>query len=292
MYAATIDIIFMNSLHIPLKRGLKTFVKSPNMSTSLKLAGLCLAAFLVSSSVQATTYYIATNGNDSWDGSSPTYVSGTIGPFADFRPINWAAAHQLAPGDVLYVLGGIYDHTSDSPATALRIYGVAATQSNPIIISNYPGQYPVIYGSGPNNNTIDLRGDCWIKIIGLNETNAYRGAAFQSITNCEIAYCDIGGGNTNFGYIAPFSVSGSSQSNWVHNCTVHDALAAPVGDSTHCMTFGLFYSTTDWTSYNVIESNICYHAGHDTLSVYGPYNLLRNNFIHNENWFFRQDFRN
>jgi Right handed beta helix region len=252
---------------------------------------MCLAALLVSSSVQATTYYVATNGDDTWDGSSPTYVSGTTGPFADFGPINWSSANQLAPGDVLYVLGGIYYHTNDSTATALRIYGVNATQSNPIIVSNYPGQYPVIYGSGPNNNNIDIRSSSWIKIIGLNETNAYRGVSLQSVTNCEVAYCDFGGGNTNYGYMAPFTMYISSQLNWIHNCTIHDALAAPVGDSTHGFEVGNFYGTNDVSAYNIIESNVLFHAGHDVLGVCGPFNLIRGNFIHNEAWYYRQDFQ-
>ncbi len=51
----------------------------------------------------------------------------------------------------------------------------------------------------------------------------------------------------------------------------------------------MFYSTNDWTSYNILESNTCYHAGHDTLSCYGPSNVLSHNFIHNENWNFRTD---
>ncbi len=281
----------MNFLRIPLKRGVKTFAKLRSMSTFLKPAGLCLAAFLASISAQATTYYISTNGNDTWDGSSPTYAGGTAGPFADFRPINWASANQLAPGDILYVLGGTYDHSDDNVATCLRIFGAAATQSNPIIISNYPGQYPVINGSGRNNYAIALNGSSWIKIFGINVTNAYRGVALQSITNCEFAYCDFGGGDTNYGYLAPFTMYVSSQSNWIHKCIIHDALASPVGDSTHCFEVGNFYGTNDVSAYNIIESNVLYHAGHDVLGVCGPFNLIRGNFVHNEAWYYREDFQ-
>jgi hypothetical protein len=73
----------------------------------------------------------------------------------------------------------------------------------------------------------------------------------------------------------------------VHNCTIHDQTANPAAqDGGHLATFGLFYSTTDYTAFNIVESNICYHAGHDALSLYGPYNLARCNFVHNEPYYF------
>jgi hypothetical protein len=290
MVNASDNRISMNLKWSSLNCGFTLFLPSGRTMGALKPGWLSLPALLVAFSVHATTYYIATNGNDSWDGSSPTFVGGTTGPFADFGPINWSSAHQLAPGDFLYVLGGIYYHTNDSTATCLRIYNLTASKTSPVIVSNFLGQYPVIYGSGSNNSTIDLRNSSWIKIFGINETNAYRGTSFQSVTNCEIAYCDFGGGNTNYGYMAPFTMYISSQSNWIHNCTIHDALAAPVGDSTHCMEVGNFYGTNDVSAYNIIESNVLYHAGHDVLGVCGPFNLVRGNFIHNEAWYYRQDF--
>ncbi len=276
-----------------LRCGLKLCLQTGRIIGALTPGGLWLPVLLVTFSVHATTYYIATNGNNNYDGLAAAY-DGTHGPKQNFRDLmysetTYTSGCTLVPGDVVYVEGGTYDHTGDGVDTALRLSGAYGTQANPITISNYPGQYPVIYGSGPNANTIYLFSCSWVRIIGINETNAYRGAEFSSVRNCEIAYCDIGGGNTNLGYLQPFSMDTSSQSNWVHNCTVHDALAQPVGDSTHCMTFGLFFSTTDFTAYNIIESNTCYHAGHDVLSIYGPYNLVRNNFIHDENWYFRDD---
>lgn len=254
---------------------------------TLRLSILC--ALLLAVPAMATTYYVATNGNNSWDGSAPTYVSGTTGPFADFYPINWGSAHALQPGDTLYVRGGVWNHTNDGLNNRLLVANVSASQASPIVVSNYPGEYPIIYGSGPNNNAIQLTACSWVKIFGINVTNAYRSVLCFGVTNCEIAYCDFGGGDTSVGCcLAVFSMYSSSQSNWVHNCTIHDGGVDPtaVQGSGHSATFGLFYSTNDCTAYNIIESNNLYHAGHDTLSVYGQNNLVQYNFMHNEPWYF------
>jgi hypothetical protein len=246
---------------------------------------------------RATTYYVdVTNGNNSWSGTSSRHEGGMVGPWLNFAHINHGGTRQLQPGDVVYAMAGVLEHSGDSMATSLFLaplagHALGGTSNNPIVISNYPGAYFTISNSGRNVSTISLSHCSWIKIFGINETNAYRGACVQYCTNCEIACCDFGGGNTNFGNLCPFTMYNCSQSNWIHNNTVHDALATPVGDSTHCLTVGMFYSTNDWTSFNIIESNVCYHAGHDALSCYGPSNLIRNNFVHNENWYFRTDFQ-
>lgn len=259
----------------------------------LFLTLIVLMAAMVS---QATVYYVSTNGNNSWNGQAPAFVSGTTGPFLNFQNVNWAASHALAPGDVLYVRGGTYDHSGDGVGTCLRIFGVAATQGNPIIVSNYPGEYPVISGSGPNNNTIDLRGDAWIKIFGLNSTNAYRSVSFQGITNCEVAYCDIGGGNTNIGFLDECDVVNNSQCNWFHDDHIHHNLDTPLGElGIHNFVFGQFYSNStpgigwDATCSNIVENCVLNNAGHDTLAFYGQFNYAHGNLIHNEEWYFRGD---
>jgi hypothetical protein len=293
------DSMNVESKH--LKCPLKACVQQAKRIGALVLAALLPGMFLAPLSVHAATYYIATNGNDSWTGTAPAFASGTTGPWLTFTHINSFGVPGLNAGDVLYVRGGVYDHTSDSLATCIRLMNPAGTSNSPIIISNYPGETPIISNSGPNIATIGLgnyqNGGSWVKIFGINSTNAYRQFQAQFMTNCEIAYCDFGGDNTNYGYNCPFIMYNCSQSNWVHNNTVHDAISDPTAgngtngtaEGTHNMTFGLFYGPTDWTSYNIIESNTCYHAGHDTLSCSGPSNVLRNNFVHNEPWFYRYD---
>ena len=253
----------------------------------LALFSLCLAS-------QASVRYVyvgATTASDSNNGLT------TNTAYADFAPLNFGGAHTPVAGDVIYVLttnaDGSILNPGNSTALCIRNFGPSGTSGSPIIFSNYPGMYISLNGVGnqtANNDLLDIRGSSWLNIYGINVTNNYRVASFQSVTNCEIAYCDFGWSllppSISVAALQPFIMSISSQSNWVHNCTVHDAQAGQFSDSTHCMTFGTFVSSTDYTEGNIIESNICFHAGHDTLSVYGPYNLMRQNFVRNENWFF------
>ena len=44
------------------------------------------------------------------------------------------------------------------------------------------------------------------------------------------------------------------------------------------------YSTTDQTSFNIIEDSVLFHGGHHVLGVYGGFNIVRRNYFHNENW--------
>ncbi len=275
---------------------LRGFWTRAKLVCAVLVAVSCSELFLPSLSAQTnlvrgSTYYIATNGNDAWSGTAPAYVGGTTGPWLTFTHINYGGQPGLHPGDLVYVRGGVYNHGGDNLSTAIYLAGVYGTATSPVVISNYPGETPVIFGSGSNVGTISLTSVAWVKILGINSTNAYRQVYIQKATNCEFAYCNVGGGNTNIGYLQPFAMYGCSQSNWIHNNTVHDALAWPYGDSTHCLTVGMFFSTNDWTSFNILESNTCYHAGHDAFSCYGPSNVVINNFIHNENWFYRYDLK-
>ena len=72
-----------------LRCGLKLCFQRGRMIDAFKSSWLLLPALLITLPVHATTYYVATNGNDSWTGTSPTHVSGMTGPFADFAKFNY-----------------------------------------------------------------------------------------------------------------------------------------------------------------------------------------------------------
>ena len=47
-----------------------------------------------------TTFYVATNGNDAWNGLSPTYTGGINGPFASLAKAQLAARTKSSAGSV------------------------------------------------------------------------------------------------------------------------------------------------------------------------------------------------
>jgi hypothetical protein len=266
------------------------------------LAGLIFAPVMV----QAATYYVdVVHGNNSWTGASTNYAANNSGkgPWLNFANINYAGPHQLLPGDVVYAMPGVMDHSNDKAATSLFLspFGTNAssgTRSQPITISNYPGAYFTISNSGHTTPTINFQHCSWIRLFGINSTNAYLQPSFEYCTNCEVAYCNFGGGYAPlvFGGVctsAELTLNNYSCSNWIHNNVVHDSPGDPFADGGHNLTVGFFYEQgglcgclPDYSSYNIIESNVCYHSGHDTLSCYGPSNVVQYNLIHNENFFF------
>ncbi len=85
----------------------------------------------VASSLEAATYYVATNGND-------TTGTGAIGsPWATITK----GQSMLAPGDTLLVRGGRYYES-----VTLTNQGAVG---NPITIKAYPGETPVLDGTEP-----------------------------------------------------------------------------------------------------------------------------------------------
>lgn len=94
------------------------------------------------------TYYVATNGNDSNDGSvgSP-----------------WATTnHTLAAGDIVYIRGGNYN---------IRINpGQSGSSGNPITYAAFPNEIPLIQGVSATENIINITNVNWITVKGLHVT--------------------------------------------------------------------------------------------------------------------------
>jgi hypothetical protein len=96
------------------------------------------------------TYYVATaagGGDNSHNGLYPTDIGGANGPWLTLAN----AATHMAAGDTLYIRGGTYQE-----ATTWNSDG---TEANPITITNYPDENPIIDG---NNMTIPADEMAWI----------------------------------------------------------------------------------------------------------------------------------
>lgn len=113
----------------------------------------------------ATTYYVSTSGNDSYDGLAPSYGSASNGPFRTLQ----RAAYAVRPGDTVQIRGGIYQ--------AISGWATDGTESGPITITNYGGETVVIDGNGrtiPGNRDgilLQIFGD-WYKVSNLEVRNS------------------------------------------------------------------------------------------------------------------------
>lgn len=80
----------------------------------------------------------------------------------------------------------------------------------------------------------------------------------------------------------------NSTYNWIHHCTFHDGgYYTSTVDGGGIFELGNEASTTgtDDTNYNVVENSIFYHGGHHVFGLHNLYNVVRNNIMHNEQFF-------
>ncbi len=157
---------------------------------------LCLSI----GNLMANTYYVSNTGNDTNDGSINT----------PFRTI----AHLLSiiqPGDNAYIRSGTYN-LNQSTSTS-------GTQNAPIHISAYPGEHPVLVGSGniSNGDMFRLRHN-WYILKNLEFKDGTAGlritsnASHDSIINCQ---------SHNHYYNGYYLAGGASYIHFV-NCDAYD----------------------------------------------------------------------
>jgi hypothetical protein len=133
----------------------------------MKKAILILFLF-ASVAVNATTYYVATTGNN----NNPGTITQPFGTW------NYAFG-KLKAGDILYVRGGIYTGVlgvSGSNSFGVRIEGVNGTSASHITVSAYNGEVPILDGSSckltTGSNVGILINSCnYWDFVGLTVTN-------------------------------------------------------------------------------------------------------------------------
>lgn len=85
------------------------------------------------------TYYVATDGNNTWNGTSPVYTSGTTGPWATISN----AMQNVSGGDIIQVRGGTYEEPGWDLATSGG-FPDGTDANTPTTLKNYPGETPIL----------------------------------------------------------------------------------------------------------------------------------------------------
>lgn len=130
----------------------------------------------------AATYYVATTGNNSNDGSEST-------PWLTIKK----AVDTMVAGDTTYVRGGTYNVSG-----SIR-FGVTGTASAPIKLLNYPGELPIINFTAQTdfdhvvieNNAGFANAMGWITISGFEIRNGYEGIKFYNLHDGTISHNHI-----------------------------------------------------------------------------------------------------
>ena len=144
-----------------------------------QLVGLIIVAFIASLNfeVQAApnTYYVAPNGNNNNPGTFDK----------PWQTIEYAVStSQVKPGDTVYIRGGTYNEYVQQ--------NISGSPGNPITYINYPGETPILTGSGTFRWHILEQSH--IRIVGLTFRDFAKGgiqirARNDSITDIEILNC-------------------------------------------------------------------------------------------------------
>lgn len=132
----------------------------PLNSYFLPILGLCVILSshtqYVYCSLPPVIYYISAEGNDDWDGLSPSHQSGTTGPKRSLDAAQNLLNNQMQPGDQILFRKG--DTWIDSAKTALLLNRVQGTKNEPIVIGAYGmGEYPIIKSNQPGGTVITIR---------------------------------------------------------------------------------------------------------------------------------------
>lgn len=219
----------------------------------MKRFALSILATFIAISSYATTFYVATNGNDNNNGTSLNT------PFATWQK----GINEAYPGDTIFVRGGVYYLYGNDPWVEVNPTrwpvgrGRSGTRENPICFWAYPpdyeaGNHPILdchnayETAGTNFSCFSLYGVEYWHIKGITVRNAYqRGLAnrrpqgiggvlsanlkFENCTAYNISargfYYESGAWNTWDGPDAPWD----SDTTYFINCDAYD-----IRDSINC----------------------------------------------------------
>lgn len=244
-----------------------------HLLTPLLLLSLALSA-------PAAVYYVATNGNNSWSGTSPVFTSGTTGPWASIGK----ADDVMQPGDVCYVRGGIYSGTSHQFRS--KVHGTATA---PVSVIAYPGEVPKIM----DINRYVVNFPFWIShsnhvVAGLYFANNGCHLLLDGAKHCVISNNYFGHQYTNTGGTwdwAGVRLRGPAQFNAFRSNFVEKwGRVNSSGDDLGSLIAIGNGQLDDQTYYNVIQGNVFRHGGHDCFQIEAGWNVILNNYFENGPW--------
>jgi len=227
---------------------------------------LLLAGGTFVGAAQAATYYVATNGSD----SAPGTLSA---PFATLQK----AVDLANPGDTIYMRGCTY-----AAPTQVHI-GRNGSSAAYVNLFNYPGEVPVLDGSGNTNASaavIVLDNVSWWHLKGLEVRNGSGWGIYVrgTTTNDILELCNVhhnlrlgeSGGGIN--------VENASNILILNNDTHNNGHIGSEGGS------GITIGGSSGSG-NVIRGNRIYHNNDNGLALWNAYNVLVEN-----NWSFENGY--
>ncbi len=213
---------------------------------------------------QSAEYYVDQNHPDASDRNAGTMEK----PWKTISKAN----RTLTAGDTVNIKAGTYS-TYIAPENS-------GSSSNPIIYKNYGTDTVTV---SDTSYGIRLNGRSYIIVQGINFYNLDQFLWIENHANHNtVAYCNFDKGRKVDWHGS--RIHNSSSYNWIHHCRFSKFGRYTDDDIGSVLDIGDEESKTDMTSYNLIEDSTLFHGGHHVLGVFGRFNVIRNNYFHNEPW--------
>jgi hypothetical protein len=183
------------------------------------------------------------------------------------------ANSNAAAGDTVCIAAGTY-HAYIAPTHS-------GSAGHPITYIN-DGNGSVNITEAPWGVYLDSRSYIVVKGVAFTKVDAFL-YIMHGANNNEIAFCTFDTVRNRTAWRGSTIFRGSSYNH------VHHSRFSKYGECTNddlgtVFDIGDEDDKTDLTCYNLIEECVMYHGGHHVLSVSGKYNVIRNNWLHNEPW--------
>ena len=268
---------------------------------------LAIFIFFLSNTAWAVTYWVSNTGTETTasncDGATP--IDGTAA--CNFATVNAA----VAAGDTVYMRGGSVSYEVYNLGIGERGINPSASgtsYSNMITYATYNDEMVEIDGqcdtiacqNGATNIGVLIQNQSYIKVTGsatnylkindcysnvwVSGNNPTTPAVYANYN--EIAYI-WSTTNVQAASLTSSVINDNAKYNWVHHCKFEryagDTFSYHSGNLFQIGTDPMWsgYATDD-TQYNIVENSEFRLASHAPLAVSGYYNIVRNNYIHNE----------
>ncbi|MBN2459907.1 right-handed parallel beta-helix repeat-containing protein [Candidatus Woesearchaeota archaeon] len=198
------------------------------------------------------------------------------------KPCSLSTANaNAAAGDTIILRGGTYN-------TPIQPSHSGSGMNSRIIYQAFEGEKPVISQTGDidtNFAAIWLNSNSYVKISGITVEHVgrwmliSRGSSYNEISYCEFKppalislriYRTEGDACTN---------------NWIHHNLIHEqgSVSSNWNDEGNLMQVG-DPGYDGISGHNTIEDNVFWYGGHHTLETNTQFNVIRNNYMHNDCW--------
>jgi hypothetical protein len=194
------------------------------------------------------------------------------------------ANKNAAAGDVVNIRGGIYN-TGIRPVRS-------GTAEQRLTYQGFGGETVKITDVG-NVGGIELNDVDYVKITKVTVADTYQlanitnGSSYNEIADCVLG---TGTGPANNG-VNILTINATERTrnthNWIHHCRIYGGgyVATKCNDAGGLISIGADGAMDGISDHNTIENNEIYWGAHHAVKVNTRFNVVRNNFIHNEGHF-------